>query len=657
MSSSPSASLGLIGNALVGYQLARTHRRQLLAVLLPVLAVALLVLFLLDVSLGRDQTVIINGAPVVHGDERLSVVRTALVVVFWLVGLVAAVLVATGAARGHAVRPGAAIWAAVKRLPVFAVALCAVAAGTILVLRMVVGLATGMPGLIMVFGVFAVAAVLAARLLIGLLARQFGGFVWAVTTGRVAGTAGAFVLGGLVVPAGLAWMFDAPLGNGLLHPVVTRVIGAVLVTALVAAQAGVLTHTYLLRRDELGEWGQTAVDPSAVDAGLAELSGDPVRRPWAAAAATVLALLTPAAVAAVNPFRAPTVRSNGDAPGGAVAVVWPTGKHPVIAATFGARFCDDDACERYVSQDHGPGVMDDYGAAAISADGTAVVKAVLTGGLDNGGPFVDFARCTRDGCQEAWVPVRASAKETFGWPELAVAVAPDQSIWFGLALASENEKPGEANFAITLIRCPDAPCAKPERHRAGTVERLPGDAVTGPRSSLSIGSDGRPILAVRTGLTANLVTCDPVTCANPRASSTFTGQGDTRWAAPTSLTGPAVTFAPGQLRIGERTLPLESGEIFPTSAAVTAAGAQVYVTAAEATPPPGPHVTISTSAGPAEPEYWQQVLWRCDQERCSRQTLDYRDTVSGRDVLAVADDGRVLIVGDDRILLVSAPRP
>ncbi|MDI6100342.1 hypothetical protein QLQ12_17180 [Actinoplanes sp. NEAU-A12] len=655
MPSPPHTSFGLLGNVAAGYRLALVHRRRLLAVLLPVLTVALLGLFLLDVLLGRGRTTIVDGAPLVHAGATLTTAKAALAAVLWLIGLDAAALAATGAARGRTVRPRAAVVAALKRLPVYAIGLCSVAIGATLLLTMVTAIAEGLPGLIVALGTLTVAAVLAARLLIGLFARQGGGLGLELTSGRVTGTAGAVLLGGVVVPLVLAWAAGEPLTGDLIHPVVARVIGAILITGVVAAQAGLLAHVHLLQRAEPRTDGRDAVDLAAVDARLATLSGEPVRRPWAAPVATVLVLLAPAVVAAVNPFGALTVRSHSDLIGGAAAVAWPAGGHPVIATVSGARFCDNDVCDEHVTRDGGPSVWDGRGAAAISVDGTAVVKAAMTGGPDDGGPFIDFARCTREGCRQVWVPVRASAKEAYGWPELAVAVAPDHSVWFGLATASEEEEPGEPTFGVTLIRCPDATCAAPERHRAGTVERLPDDDFAGRRrTALAIGADGRPVLAIRTGPLTNLVTCDPVTCANPRTSSTFSGDQDTAWAALPAVTGQTVSFEPGSLRIGEQLMPLESNEIAPWSGAVTTVGSEVYATAAEATEPPGLYVRIGTSAEPAQPEHWRQVLWRCGPAGCGRQSLDSVE-IAGREVLAASEDGRVLIVRDDRVLLVSAP--
>src|SRR5688500_5921957 len=106
MSSSSLESRGLFGNAVTGYHLAWIHRRQLPAVLLPILAPALLGLLLLNVFLGRDQALIINGALIVHGADGsvLAWAKLGLMTAFWLVALAAGGLTVVGAVRGHTVR-------------------------------------------------------------------------------------------------------------------------------------------------------------------------------------------------------------------------------------------------------------------------------------------------------------------------------------------------------------------------------------------------------------------------------------------------------------------------------------------------------------------------------------------------------------------------
>ncbi|MEU7903607.1 hypothetical protein [Actinoplanes sp. NPDC049118] len=631
----------------------------MLAVLLPVLAPASIGLFVLDLLLGRDRMVIVNGDATIPGggSEVLAWMRLGLVAAFWLLALSAAALVATGAVRGHAVRPRKAILAALRHFPVFAAGMCAAVAATLLTLWAVAGLAGavgGGVGLVLVLGALVAAGVVCARMLVGLISHQLGGFDWTLTRGRVAGTAGAFLLGGVAVPLFLAYLGDRVLPAATL-PVAARVIEAALFTGLIAVQAGILAHVYLLPRDTSGGWEST--DLAAVDALLAELAGGPARRPWFGAAAMVVAVLAPAGVAAADPLGLPTVRSHADAPGGAAAVAWPAGRHPVIATFTGARFCDNDVCDRYVSHDGGPAVMDGRGSAGISADGDTVVKAALTGAQDNGGPFVHYARCTRDGCREAWLPVRASADEAFGWPELAVAVAPDDAVWFVLAMPSAENRPGKATYRVTFVRCADVACARPQRHPAGAVERMPGDGYQdGQRARLSIGADGRPVAAVRTGLGAVLVTCAPITCAAARNTWVFAGEPGEVWAAPATFTDQVSAFQPGMLRIGEQMRSLDSGEVSPDSGALAVAGSRVYATAAEATTRrQGPHITVGAPAEREQPEHWQQVLWSCDRSRCRRQVLEEFDSAGGREFLAVGADGRALIVRQDRILLVAAP--
>ncbi|HWS36814.1 MAG TPA: hypothetical protein VN408_29245 [Actinoplanes sp.] len=590
MSSAPTSreSLGLIGNSAVGYQLAVLHGRRLLAVLLPVLSTALLSLYLLDLLRERDRMVILDGYPAVSGTGSGGTgwAKIAVVAACWLVGLAAGTATVADAEQNRTTRP----------------------------LRTLT------------------AAVVGARLLIRLIA----------TRGRVPSTAGAFVLGGIVLPLGAAFVLGdawAALPDAFGVP-----LAALLLTFVVAAQAGILAHVGLPTPTEVAEAAGSSADAEA------EVPGA-VRRPWAAVAVAVVALVAPIGFAALNPFGVSRVESFGNAPGPVAAVAWPAGGNPVIATISGARFCDSDLCDRYVDQDGGPGVYDGYGTAAISADGTAVVKAALTGGSDTGGPFIHYSLCTRAGCPAQWFPVRASAREPAGWADLAAAVAPDHSFWFGLATVPEND---ESRYELAFIRCPDSECSKPERHRAGTVARDPEDVFAGRRrAALAIGADGRPTLVVRTGTVAHVVTCDPVGCANPRTTSTFAGAGTTAWSTDAGEPGRVIGFEPGRLQVGEQIVPLESAEIAAWSGAVAAAGSHVYATAAERADPPGLHVTVTTADEPAEPAYWRQVLWRCDTGGCSRQALDGLTQTWGREGLAVAGDGRVLIVGESRILLVT----
>ncbi len=699
----PYVSLGLLGDIAVGWSLAIRHARRLLAVLLPLLAVALLGLLTLDLLLGRDQLVILDGALVVGDPGELGWAPAAVIVGCWVVGLTAGTATIAAAERGRPLGTLAALVVGITRIPVLAIAAAlafgafTVAGGAFLLLGVAAGDGGATPGLFLILAVGAVLAVAGARLLIGLIAS--GGSAWTPTRGRVAATAGAVLLGGAGVPLVGAFLLDA--GLSAIPPVARAPIATILLTGVLMSQAGILALTGLLQPAvpdpepaapatvDTGAVPEPAA-PAPVDpgAGLAPTPpGDAVlpgedgvpagtgdeesgvgdgrgggdgsgvgpgpgvvrgRRPWLAGVAALVALGAPAVIAVTNPLGVPTVRSHGDAPGDVAAIGWPAGKHPVMATVSGARFCDNDLCDRYVSHNGGPTVWDGYGTAAVSPDGESVLKAALTGGPESGGPFINFALCTRRGCPNEWFPVRASAKEPAGWSDLAVAVAPDQALWFGLATVAEKD---ESRFDITLIRCADADCAEPERHRAGSAGRDPEDALAGRRRNvLSIGADGRPTLVIRAGAEATTVTCDPVTCANPGTSAAFAGDGAIAWSADGEQPGRVLSFEPGRIRIGERMMPVQSGAIAYGSGAVTAAGPVVYATAAEAATPPGLHVSIGPSD---EPTYWRQVLWRCDVNGCDRRVLDSMAEAYGREAIVVAADGRVLIVRQSRMLLLS----
>ncbi|GAA0806965.1 hypothetical protein [Spirilliplanes yamanashiensis] len=642
---------GLLGNALAGYRLAWAHRGRVLPVVLPVLAVALLGGLALDLLLGRDGLAVVDGVPVFPGagDGALAWARPAPAVAAWLVALPAGALALAGAARGHTVRPGAALAVAARQVPRLAVGLCAAAAAAVAAVWVVGGVAgaTGRAGVLLVLGALAAVAVVAARLLPGVLARPLGGSAWGLTKGRVAGTAGALLLGGVVVPLVLVYVRDLAR-PALDRPVLGGLADAALLTAVVAAQAGILAHTYLLQRDVLRSTGQESADLAAADARLAPLAAAEPRRVWPGVAAICAPVLLTAAVA-VLPTGAPSVRSHGDAPIGAVAVAWPAGRHPVIVGTAEVRFCDNDPCDRYVTRHGGPAVMDGRGAVAVGPDG-AVVTAVVSGSADGGGPFVHYARCTRDGCREGWLPVRGSAREPFGWPLLAAAAAPDGALWFALAMPSPDGAAGAPTYGVTLVRCADATCAAPRRHRVATLERVPEDGFPDERRArLAVGADGRPVATFHIGQSLQQVTCDPPACTAPRRAAASAGPPDALLLTPERLGGEAVSLKPGRLRLGGGGAVALSNGIAPGSGALAAAGGHTYVTSAvRTTRPGGPHVTVG-----AAPSFWRQTVWRCTGVRCDRHPLDVFGGPAGPELMAVGPDGRVLVVRPGRVLLAT----
>ncbi len=633
------SSSGLIGNVGGGYRAAAGHWRPVLAVVLPLLAPAVLAVAVLDLLAGRDQMVIVNRIAVDGGGS--DVARLVIFVVFWLLAFPAAAIVAAGAVRGHAVRPVKALAAALPIVPVLALGLIAALGVTFLLLRMTAGAAGELgPGIafVLVLVVALAGGLLTSRVLTGVISHRLGAG-WGLTRGRVGSTAGAFLLGGIVVPAVLADL-SARVPLAAARPLVD----AVLLTGTVAVQAGILAH--LSRRP-------------AADAFVAGLAGGPPRRWWIPAAATVAALLVPVGFAVLNPLEVATVQSHGNVPSGSAEVAWPAGKHPVIATMTGAWFCDDDACDRYVARDGGPAVMAGQGTAGISADGSSVVKATLGGSQASGGPFIHYSLCTRDGCPEAWLAVRGSAKEAFGWPELAAAVAPDRAIWFALAMPSDDEKPGEPSYRITFIRCADVKCAKPQRHPMGTVKRVPDDetasefVVAGgrPEIRLTIKADGRPEAVLSTGA----VSCDPVTCAQRSSMEIHDPQplGNV-WS--TMSTGQVVSLGRGVVHLAGGVLPLEGSVTEPFFGGLAVTTSDVYATAAERQPRPGFHVSVGNSDPGDEVVSLRHVLWRCNfAAGCRRQPLDSFDAFSGRELIAVGVDGRVLLLREDRLLLVTLP--
>ena len=382
------------------------------------------------------------------------------------------------------------------------------------------------------------------------------------------------------------------MGAAVGLPLLMEAVDAVLVTVVLAGQVGILAVVYLQQRS-------AADDLAVVDDRLTPLTGRPSRWVWLGAAGMAVPVLLSAGVAWANPYGTASMQSRDDTGvGGAVAVAWPAGHHPVIVGTVDVRFCDNDVCDRYVLHYGAPGIMDGSGTVGIGSDGT-VIKAALTGGLDTGGPFIHYGRCTRqDGCRQAWVPVRASAREPFGWPELAASSAPDGAVWFALAMPSsdvraENENQQDQLYRITLIRCADAGCTRPERHLVGTISRAPTDGLPdGRRARLSFGADGSPVAAFRTGRSVRLATCEPVTCASPRITDGDAEPPDAPWVTPTGIDDEMVSLFRGGMQIGDHQVWLAT-DVAKGSGAVAVAGSRVYAVAAvPATAPTGFRVTF-----------------------------------------------------------------
>lgn len=448
--------------------------------------------------------------------------------------------------------------------------------------------------------------------------------------GRVWHRSGAMLLGAVALPLLLVYLRDG-LHRVTPWPAVTDLIDLALLIAVAGAQAGVVVYA-----------AQGEVAPAQAPAGRT-----PAR--LAAVLALVPALLGTGAAAA-NPYEVARLTVHNGGPGvDPVAVAWPPGLHPVIVTMSSARFCDDDECRSWTLRTFSPAVMDNYGTVGIGADGSVAVAA-LTGGQDNGGPFIHYGRCTRDGCEQAWLPVRVAAEEFFAWPELAVTPTPGGGIAFALAM------PNTDRVRVNFIRCQDMQCSEPERHQLGGVAgRVHGgmDASHGirKRARLTVLPDGRPVASFWIADTVIGATCEPVGCADPRLTVRPAGADSPAWAPLGGVDDDVVSLSEHALHTGPTVTPLAGAGGDPLTRAIAVSGTAVYVTMAVPAVWPSrlrPHLG-------AAPQYWQQVLWRCPDAECTaarRIPLGPPGVPDWRSArLAVSHDGRVLVVTAERIIL------
>ncbi|MBL7258548.1 hypothetical protein [Paractinoplanes lichenicola] len=605
---------GLLGNVASGYGLASRRWRRLFAVVLPVAATMLVVSTLADLALGSGRLVIVDGIPEALSGDGLAGVKAVTAVVFWLVGLVGGVW-----AVARDAGPRESLWQGVKSLPAYGIGLIAVGGGAFLALWAAAGLARGGAGLVLIVAVLVAVVLGAARvLLIGI--DQLVGSGTAPTWGEAL----SFVLGGVAVPMLVAYGWErlgAPGSETVL-----------LIVALVA-QIGLAARPH----------SRGAGTSGAKDAAAAR-----ARRPrlWPAITVFAVAVALAAGVLLTNPYDAPVVRTNSAGSSGARAVAWPAGRHPVIVTTSEVWFCDDDLCQNSTDVSGGPPTVEGYGSATIGADGT-VVKTALTGGPDKGGPFVHYARCVREGCQEAWIPVRASGRERLdveGRTEVAGAPAPDGALWLFVATPITGGQHGRYRFS--MIRCADVACAAPQRHQVGVLDRTPEDGYPdGRRARLTIGTDGRPDGSFWIGHSVYRYSCEPVTCAAPKQSAVDSGPSDAAW----TVAGDRTVFVRGgELFDGHTSTPV-GGSGNSKLAAAAVAGPDVYVAAAVPTEAAGSGFRITYG----EPvQHWRQTVWRCRNQECASTPLDSYDNQEREQLLAVSADGRVLVVRDDHIVLL-----
>ncbi|GAA0429496.1 hypothetical protein Aca07nite_37900 [Actinoplanes capillaceus] len=627
---------------------------MLAAVLLPVVAVELLVTAVLDRFAGDRPAV--------------AAAMLGLLVASWIIGLLAGV---GAVVRGLGV--AGALRRAVAFLPVVAAWLVAVGGAVYLGMLMVAG-SGSVP---LVLAVLAAGGLVASRLLLALAARAIGARDRPVSWRE----AGAFLLGGVVVPALAASLLPgfaadvvlllfalaAQVGLAAFAHVTEIPAGSATGADAAGSSAGADGAGSSAGADAAGSAtgadaagplaGADAVGSSAgsglAGSGVAEgpvgsrVGAGPGVRVWPGVAMMAVAVLVAGGLAVAGRFGGP-VRTNDVGPSGPVAVAWPAGRHPVIVTDAGIWFCDDDLCEEFTDVNGGPSAMGGFAAVGFAADGT-VVKTAVTGGPDKGGPFLHYARCVPDGCREAWLPVRASAREKLdpmAWVEAAGAPAPDGSLWFFVAAPAEGGELGRYRFS--LIRCADLECAEPRRHDLGVTDRSPEDGYrNGTRARLTIGADGRPDAAFWTGMSVLRFSCDPVTCSNPRKTANAGVAPRGVW---TTAGDRIVAYLDQQLFQGGELTTVATGSANGTGG-LAVAGPSVYVAAALPGPPDrGFHLSIGEPA-----RHWQQTVWRCTGGTCDSVPMDRYDGEPQHELVAVAEDGRILLVRPGRIVLREAP--
>ena len=305
------APRGMFEAVVAGYHLAWTQRRRLLTVQFPILAVLLTGTVLLDLVPGRDSTAVIDHVLVLTGEPGLvTLVHGLLTGLCALLALIAGALALT--AEENPVR------AAGRKLLVVVFGLLLVGGAAVALfwlLRNLAGVALFL----------AVAGLGSARLVLESVVPHP---TWRATASVLIGALG------LTLPFGYV------LGLFTVVPLLTAPAGTLLLIIVLAGLAGVLAVH--------------AAAPEAVEA--------PKKRGlWLAAGAVVASLVLGGGAAFANPRGAPVVRTHEGFSGGAEAIAWPAGQHPVIVTGAGVRFCDTDLCDRFTGQTGGPAVGDGAG--------------------------------------------------------------------------------------------------------------------------------------------------------------------------------------------------------------------------------------------------------------------------------------------------------
>lgn len=517
-----------------GYRLAWNARGSLLPAVLVPFALIWILIVLLQIVISGDEMAIVNGGPQTFTEGFPALVLAVTVLAAWVYCLLSAlVALADGS-------PSRVTWKRAARLTPGAV----LGIGLLLAGFGILLLGGAAVDMVLLIAALLVVLYFAGHVLLILpsLASRDSRSVVAVVRGRWWRTSFAALLGALIVPwftnLGLAKLIAAiHLPEAMMAPLTSA-----LLPLLITAQAGVLAAIYSAAR--AAESIAEPLDAEPVDAELdaeppAARDAEPVvvlsgvstrelgfKRAAALLALVTVAVLTPNAVAAVNPYGvAPLTVRQVDFGEQVTAVGWPQGQRPVIVTSYGFFDCQDDNCsrrERHDFQRPPQAAMTPHGTQAVTSDGV-----VLSVEYEPAGVLVQ--RCIRTGsCTKSLVK-----RNPTGPDYLAIAAGPDglPYIAVGYYVAPSGKDNGGTH--IQLIRCLDTDCARTAQAEIGVAKGsstreswsfpFGSGAATSPGGDhyrqfspmwLEVDAEGRAaVLSMRPYL---LIKCDTAECAAPQ---------------------------------------------------------------------------------------------------------------------------------------------
>ncbi|RZU73103.1 hypothetical protein EV384_1500 [Micromonospora kangleipakensis] len=303
---------------------------------------------------------------------------------------------------------------------------------------------------------------------------------------------------GPAVLTGWAWERAGPLVDGRLPGLGLWLARDVVLVLLAALQAG----TFVVAYRNLPQPRLAALSPA---------SGAEGRVPrWAGLGFALVAMLLPTLVTGgvvTTGFLTELSVRPGPLPRNLVALGWPAGRHPVILTYPAIYDCLDDEC-RATRRTKLPISLASPEGAVIAADGSVYA---LTG---NRLTYCDPRRT----CRSAPSPLDALAGD---WEAAAIALAPDGQILIGIAAPALDRGDGQLrreDSEVGLIRCRDVHCTAPDITRLGVAQNGFADMSSAYYRRLLVGVDrrGRPVVAYRPtgGSMVWVGRCDTPGCAS-----------------------------------------------------------------------------------------------------------------------------------------------